>query len=170
MSTGRGEAPLTGEVVPELSRPGLAAGARFLDHVGIVVRDADVEAARFRETLGLEVEHDETLPSIGVRLVYLATVERTVPASLFRSSVQLVQPIAPGPVADHLEDHGEGLHHVCFAVTDLSTTLESVGLEQVDTFLGGKRKRACFLEQRVAGTLVELIEVPVTERSKEAGR
>jgi methylmalonyl-CoA/ethylmalonyl-CoA epimerase len=149
--------------LPEGAGPsGQASGdissARCLDHVGIVVADADVGATSLRESLGLEVEHDERLSALGVRLVYLSC--RSTHSSLDEPSptIQLVQPIGPGPVADHLAEHGEGLHHVCFSVTVLEAALRRAGEDSPRPFLGGKGKRACFLTRKAAGALVELVE------------
>jgi|SRR5579875_530850 len=145
-------------IVPSDQAPDDASSARCIDHVGIVVADADFGATSLKQSLGLEVEHDESLPAIGVRLVYLAC--RAPHSSLDEPSptIQLVQPIGPGPIADHLAEYGEGLHHVCFSVTVLEAALRRAGELSPQPFSGGKGKRACFLARRVAGTLVELVE------------
>lgn len=148
--------------LPEGAGPsGQASGdlssARCLDHVGIVVADADIAANSFMESLGLEIEHDERLSNIGVRLVYLACRTRSSLGGP-SSTIQLVQPIGPGPVADHLAEYGEGLHHVCFGVTVLDAVLRRSGEVSPQPFLGGKGKRACFLARRASGVLVELVE------------
>lgn len=144
--------------VPRGQAPEDTSSARCIDHVGIVVANADVGATSLNESLGLEVEHDESLPDIGVRLVYLACTTPRNSLGGPSSTIQLVQPIGPGPVADHLAKYGEGLHHVCFSVAVLEAALRRAGEVSPQLFLGGKGKRACFLAHRAAGALVELVE------------
>jgi methylmalonyl-CoA/ethylmalonyl-CoA epimerase len=146
------------------------SSARYIDHVGIVVADADVGATTLNESLGLEVEHDESLPAIGVRLVYLTCGTPHSSLEGPSSTIQLVQPIGPGPVADHLAEHGEGLHHVCFSVTVLEAALRRAGEVSPQPFLGGKGKRACFLARRAAGALVELVEQQQATPGTDLGR
>jgi methylmalonyl-CoA/ethylmalonyl-CoA epimerase len=129
-----------------------------IDHVAIIVHDADVVAARFAETLGLVAEHDEILPDLGVRLLHL------VPASAGSqdapvTSVQLVQPVAEGPMASRLDAQGEGLHHICFAVGDVRAALAALpGEAATRVFTGARQRRACFLTQQIGGALIELVE------------
>jgi methylmalonyl-CoA/ethylmalonyl-CoA epimerase len=137
-----------------MSLPEAAVPARFVDHVGIVVADADEAAARFTARFGLTVLHDEVVTAVGVRLVYLVGADRSVP-----TTVQLVEPVAEGPVKNHFERAGEGVHHVCFAVDDLDTTLSALGDGQTQVFSGGRGRRSCFLSGQTCGTLIELAEL-----------
>jgi methylmalonyl-CoA/ethylmalonyl-CoA epimerase len=135
-----------------LSGPGVV---RYLDHVGIVVANADEAAARFVERLGMRLVHDELVDHVGARLVYLAGSDGRVPAT-----IQLVQPVRPGPLSDYLAQRGEGPHHVCLAVTDLGEALSSLAGEQDSTpFTGGRGRQACFLASQPASTVIELVEV-----------
>jgi methylmalonyl-CoA/ethylmalonyl-CoA epimerase len=142
-------------------------GARYVDHVAVAVRDADGAAAWYTDTLTFHVVHDERLPHVGVRLVYLRpTIEPNAGPS---TAIQLVQPIGPGDVGEFVAAHGEGLHHVCFAVDDIGTFLSVVpGEDGVHVFRGGRRRRACFMNARPNGVLVELTEV--NERYEEGER
>ncbi len=73
--------------------------------------------------------------------------------------LQLVQPLADGPLATALASSGEGLHHVCFAVDDLDRSLRELDAPTLsDPYLGGKGTRVCFLADRVHGVFVELTE------------
>lgn len=129
--------------------------ARLIDHVAIVVADADRAAARFAALLGLTVAGDEIVGDAGVRLVYLVGTDESAQATL-----QLVQPVRPGPVRDHLELHGEGLHHVCFAVHSITDTLAGLpGEAAANIFMGGRGRPACFLVTRPCGVIVELVQV-----------
>lgn len=84
---------------------------RRLDHVAVVVRNTDAALRHFGDRLGLEVVSTEELAHPRVRLTYL---------DLGNALLQLVEPLdADSPVADHLERHGEGLHHIAFGVDDV---------------------------------------------------
>jgi methylmalonyl-CoA/ethylmalonyl-CoA epimerase len=128
--------------------------AQGIDHVAIAVADADDAARRFAALLGLSVVGDEIVDDVGVRLVYLAGT-----GSSGSTTLQLVQPLRSGPVRDHLELHGEGLHHVCFAVSSIPSMLAGLpGETQARIFTGGRNRPACFLITQPSGTLVELVE------------
>src|SRR5579862_6915304 len=117
--------------------------ARFIDHVGILVADADGAAELFASRYGLEVINDEVVDEIGVRLVYLAGTDHGPSAT-----IQLVEPVRPGPMNDHLEEHGEGLHHICLAVADLDAALAAQGGENSPrVFTGGYGRRCCFIRE-----------------------
>ena len=132
--------------------------ASTIDHVAIIVHDADVAAARFAGTLGLVAEHDEILPELGVRLLHLVPAAAGHPGAPV-TSVQLVQPVAEGPLASQLASQGEGLHHICFAVPDVPAALTALpGEAATRVFTGARRRRACFLTQRIGGALLELVE------------
>ncbi|MGH3739061.1 MAG: hypothetical protein ACRDT6_26205, partial [Micromonosporaceae bacterium] len=85
----------------------LRPAIRYLDHVGIAVHDAD-EALSSYAAAGLSVVHDERLPHVGVRLVYLLPSGLGSPLGM--TSIQLVQPIGAGPVRQWMDERGEGLH------------------------------------------------------------
>lgn len=83
---------------------------RRLDHVAVLVGDTERALAHFRDRLGLRVAHSEELATPRVRLTYL---------DCGNAFLQLVEPLDDAsPVAQHLRDHGEGLHHICFGVED----------------------------------------------------
>jgi methylmalonyl-CoA/ethylmalonyl-CoA epimerase len=83
---------------------------RRLDHVAIAVRDTGAALRYFRDRLGLRVAHSEEIAAPPVRLTYL---------DCGNAYVQLVEPLdRETPIARFLDEHGEGLHHVCFGVDD----------------------------------------------------
>jgi methylmalonyl-CoA/ethylmalonyl-CoA epimerase len=134
-----------------------AKAARFIDHIGIVVADADAAAALFAGRFGLEIVNDEVVDDIGVRLVYLAGSDRNATAT-----IQLVEPVGPGPVKQELDKRGEGMHHICLAVADLDATLAAQdGEDSLGVFTGGRGRRCSFLKENACGSLIELVEVAV---------
>lgn len=84
---------------------------RRVDHVAVAVRDTDKALETFRDGLGLEVVHQETLSSPPVILTYLDC------GNIF---LQLVEPTDPGSsLAELVAREGEGVNHICFAVDDV---------------------------------------------------
>lgn len=121
-----------------------------LDHVGIVVRDADQALKYYATELRMPVIHDERLEHIGVRLVYL---------DMTNAFLQLVEPIGDGAVRDHFEQYGEGLHHICLSVPDIPQVLTMLAGEASSVvFQGGRGRLACFLQAKPNGVLLELTE------------
>jgi methylmalonyl-CoA/ethylmalonyl-CoA epimerase len=126
--------------------------ARRIDHVGIAVHDAAATAALFRDRFGTEIEVTADLDDGSARLVYLQAGDTTL---------QLVQPLQPGPLADFLARQGEGLHHVCLAVDSLDRALAALPGETGTiggAYMGGRGCRVVFTRQPMAGVLIELTE------------
>lgn len=134
----------------------------LVDHIGIVVRDIDTSLSLYRDTLGFTPFGDESLPEVGVRVIYL-TSER--PGS---TVLQLVQPNRPGPLMDFLVAQGDGLHHVCLAVADIPAALADLAPgAEVRVVMGGRGRRACFLPDLRQGLRIELTEIEPWETRRE---
>jgi methylmalonyl-CoA/ethylmalonyl-CoA epimerase len=87
---------------------------RRFDHVAVAVSDTDRALEYFVGRLGLEVASTEVIETPHVRLTYLDA------GGVF---IQLVEPLDDAsPIAAHLAEHGEGLHHIAFAVEDVPGT------------------------------------------------
>jgi methylmalonyl-CoA/ethylmalonyl-CoA epimerase len=105
---------------------------RRLDHVAVLVRDTD-EALRFYSgRLGLAVASSEEISSLKVRLTYL---------DAGNAYIQLVQPLADSPLGVWLDEHGEGLHHICFGVDDVAAAVGELNDPGADVSLGEGRGR-----------------------------
>lgn len=86
-----------------------------IDHLGIAVNGLD-EALRFYESIGLAVEHRETVETEKVHVAMLPAGE---------SRIELLEPAAPdSPISKFLEKRGPGLHHVALRVPDLGAAVE----------------------------------------------
>lgn len=121
-----------------------------VDHVALVVGDAEASSRRLRELFGWLLSSDEMLGHLNVRLLHL---------DAGNVDIQLVQPYGPGAIADHLAEHGEGLHHVCLVAPQLDLALAAIEPEAVSrVFPGGRERPACFLTERPSGLLVELVQ------------
>ena len=106
---------------------------RRLDHVAVLVRSTE-EALRFyRDRLGLQVASSEEIVSRHVRLTYL---------DAGNAYVQLVEPLdADSPLGGWLDEHGEGLHHVCFGVDDVPAAVGMLSDDGAAVSLGSGRGR-----------------------------
>ncbi|MGH7312738.1 MAG: methylmalonyl-CoA epimerase [Candidatus Rokuibacteriota bacterium] len=126
---------------------------RRLHHVAIVVRRVAEAYQFYRDTLGLPLLKEASIPEQGVRAALLAAGP---------SEIELIEPTdATSGVARYLDRHGESLHHLCFEVADLDSALpdlERRGVELIDRVpRHGLAGRIAFLHPRAcAGILVEL--------------
>ena len=127
-----------------------------IDHVAIAVRDLDAAVAWYRDALGAEVEHRETVESDGVEEALIAVAE---------SYVQLISPTRDdSPVAKFLDKRGEGLHHVGYRVPDCGAALGAMvraGATPIDEAPrpGGRNTTIAFIHPKGSfGTLIELVE------------
>jgi methylmalonyl-CoA epimerase len=132
-------------------------GLGKVHHVALVVESIEDALGLWQTMLGLELETVMDIASDRVRIAFLGVGE---------SKVELVQPTDETTgVARFLASKGEGFHHVCFEVGNLSETLirlELDGLELIDTVpRRGAEGPVAFIHPRSChGVLVELIEAP----------
>ncbi len=140
------------ERVPERIR-----GLGRIHHVAVIVKDMEPALHFWRDSLGLELEVVEDMALDRVRIAFLPVGE---------SKIELVEPTDDTTgVARFLAKSGEGVHHVCFEVSNLAETLlrlEIDGIELIDTApRKGAEGPVAFLHPRSChGVLVELIEAP----------
>ena len=132
-----------------------------IDHVAIVVRSIEEALPRYRALFGWEaIDEPRVFASQHVRLCFLD------PGGTQGAKVELVEPTDDTTgVARFLASKGEGFHHVCFEVPNLTETLlrlEMDGLELIDTApRRGAEGPVAFIHPRSCnGVLVELIEAP----------
>ena len=132
-------------------------GLGKVHHVALVVRSIDASLTFWRENLGLELETVMEIPTDRVRIAFLGVGE---------SKVELVEPTDDTTgVARFLASKGEGFHHVCFEVANLSETLTRLDLDGLELIDSAPRRGAegpvAFIHPRSGGgVLVELIEAP----------
>jgi len=88
-----------------------------IDHVGIAV-DSIAEASKFYESLGLKIEAVEEVPAEGVKVAMMRCGE---------SRIELLEATrVDSPIARFLARRGGGIHHICFASTDVQGDQESL--------------------------------------------
>ena len=125
-----------------------------LDHIGIAVKSLD--AARIYESLGLRVEHTETVESQKVKTAFLSVGD---------ANLELLEPTSPdSAIAKFIEKRGEGIHHICLRVDDLESHLarlkaEGYRLVNEAPVPGAHGCRVAFLHPSAGnGVLIELSE------------
>jgi methylmalonyl-CoA/ethylmalonyl-CoA epimerase len=129
-----------------------------VDHIGIAVRDLEAGKALYGDVFGLRLVFEEEVPTEKVRVaafdgggLRLELLASTDPA---------------GPIGRFLEKRGEGIHHVCYRVTDVAATLahlERQGLRTLDEVPrpGAGGCLVAFIHPKSAGgVLVELSQPP----------
>lgn len=126
-----------------------------IDHLGIAVKSLTAAKAIY-EKLGLSVSPEETVEQEHVRLVMVPVGE---------SRLELLEATSDdSAIAKFIAKRGEGLHHVCLKVPDLSaavTRMKKDGVqlvsEEIKTGAGGHRY--VFVHPAsTGGVLLELVE------------
>ncbi|MBM4054735.1 MAG: methylmalonyl-CoA epimerase [Planctomycetes bacterium] len=86
-----------------------------IDHLGIAVRSLDEAVQYYEQALGLKCGGREEVPLQKVKIAFFQVgdvrLELLEPASL------------ESPVAQFLEKHGEGIHHVAFSTNNIDEQL-----------------------------------------------
>ena len=125
-----------------------------LDHIGIAVKSLD--AARIYESLGLSVQHVETVDTQRVKTAFLSVGD---------ANIELLEPTeADSPIAKFIEKRGEGIHHICLRVDDIEAQLEKLKAEgyrlvNEAPVPGAHGCRVAFLHPSAGnGVLIELSE------------
>ena len=126
---------------------------RKIDHIGIAVRDLELAKAFYAGSLGLKVEHEEILGDMKIAFIPVGEV-----------NLELIECISDdGVIAKFIAKKGEGIHHIAYAVKDVSTTLEALkaqGVKLVDEKprQGAHGTEVAFVHPKSAfGVLTELV-------------
>ena len=129
-----------------------------IDHIGIATRGIEESLKFWRDALGLEVRHAETVEEQGVRVAMLPAGE---------PRVELLEPTGPDtPVAKFLEKRGPGIHHVAVRVADIGATLarlkaEGARLIDEEPRAGAGGCLVAFVHPAASGgVLLELVQHP----------
>jgi methylmalonyl-CoA epimerase len=126
-----------------------------IDHLGIAVRSVD-EALRFyRDQLGLAVTLRTVVEQEKVAVAMLGAGE---------SRIELLEATEPdSTIAKFIDKRGEGLHHVCLRVPDLTAAVERLkaGGSRVlnEPQIGAGGHKYVFIHpSSTGGVLLELVE------------
>ena len=122
-------------------------------HAGIATADAAGLADRYAALFDAPIVHDERID--GMEVVFL-----DVGGSYF----ELLEPHTEGPIADYLDSHGPGLHHLAVATDDIVAALDRARELNVDLIDDQPRPGAwghevAFLHPKsTGGVLIEFVE------------
>ena len=126
-----------------------------IDHLGIAVKSL-AAAKGFYEKLGLAASAEEVVEGEQVRVAMLAVGE---------SRLELLEATSDSSaVAKFIAKRGEGLHHVCLRVPDLTSVVERLKNDRVrlvsnEIKIGAGGHRYVFVHPSSAGgVLLELVE------------
>jgi methylmalonyl-CoA epimerase len=126
-----------------------------IDHLGIAVKSLAAAKAIY-EKLGLSVSPEETVEQEQVRLVMVPVGE---------SRLELLEATSEdSTIAKFIAKRGEGLHHVCLRVPDLSAAVsrlkkDGVRLVSEEIKIGAGGHKYVFVHPSSAGgVLLELVE------------
>ena len=131
-----------------------------IDHIGIAVRSLAAAKAIYQK-LGLSVSAEETVEQEQVKLVMVPLGE---------SRLELLEATSEdSTIAKFVAKRGEGLHHVCLCVPDLSAAVErlkkdGVRLVSEEIKIGAGGHKYVFVHPSSAGgVLLELVESQHTQ-------
>ena len=127
-----------------------------IDHVGVAVSDIDAALALYRDNLGMELVHRETVTEQGVDAALL---------DIGDGHIELLAPLGPDtPVGKFLDRRGPGLHHVAYRVESVQDTLQAcaaAGMRLIDETprTGIRGSRVAFLHPAsTGGVLTEIVQ------------
>ncbi len=127
-----------------------------IDHVAIAVRSLEKALKFYAAALGI---HDWTIEEVASQKTRVALLP------IGESRIELLEAIDDAsPVAAFLSKRGEGLHHICFQVSDLNKELHRLkksGARLIDTEprSGAGGCLVAFIHpSSAAGVLIELSE------------
>ncbi|PXY36629.1 VOC family protein [Prauserella flavalba] len=115
-----------------------------IDQVGIVVRDLDASEAGMRRVLGLE-PHTRTENTYRRTTYRGREIDATVGVLLYDVrglELEFLAPRTSGNVwQDFLDERGEGLHHIRFAVDSHAAARDDLHSRGVETYQEGESMR-----------------------------
>jgi methylmalonyl-CoA/ethylmalonyl-CoA epimerase len=127
-----------------------------VDHIGVATPSIEEALKFWRDALGLEVTHTETVEEQGVHVAMLPAGE---------PRVELLEPTGPAsPVAKFLEKRGPGIHHIAVRVSDIRAALarlkrEGARLIDEEPRVGAGGCLVAFVHPSASGgVLLELVE------------
>lgn len=129
-----------------------------IEHLGIAVRSLETAIPYFENILGLECYAIEEVAEQKVKTAFF---------KLGQTKIELLESTDPeGPVGKFIENRGEGVHHIAFAVENLQEKLDKAAEKGVRLIDKTPRKGAeglniAFLHPKFTlGVLTELCEDP----------
>lgn len=146
------------------SRVGEMLMINKVDHIGIAVNSIEGALPFYKDTLQLTLTGVEEVPSQQVKVAFLSAGE---------TKIELLEPMSEdSAIAKFLLKKGEGIHHVAFGTSELSTRLTELkekGVPLIDEVprSGAANSNIAFIHPRGANNvLVELCEKKRGEKNE----
>jgi methylmalonyl-CoA/ethylmalonyl-CoA epimerase len=135
-----------------------------IEHIGIAVSDLEASIAVYEKTFGLRCYKIEEVKDQKVRTAFF---------KIGQTKIELLESTDPeGPIGKFIQKHGEGIHHIAFAVSEIEDILrhaEENGVILVDRKArkGAENLDIAFIHPKsTSGVLIEICE---DKTRKEAG-
>ncbi|MDR1182830.1 MAG: methylmalonyl-CoA epimerase [Bacteroidales bacterium] len=129
-----------------------------IEHIGIAVKNLNEAIAYYEKVLGLKCYAIEEVADQKVKTAFFM---------IGQTKIELLEPTdSESAVGKFIEKRGEGIHHIAYAVDNLSSALEELGEKSIQLIDKQPRKGAeglniAFLHPKSTGSvLTELCEKP----------
>ena len=129
-----------------------------IDHIGIAVSDMNNAIGRYNRVLLREPNCVEFLEDINLQLAFY---------EIQGVSIELISPTqSQGDIWAFIKEKGEGLHHICFEVNNISGILKKMKelcIELIDDEprAGSRGSKIAFINSKSSnGVLMEYCELP----------
>lgn len=145
---------------------GAALGLGPIEQVAYVVEDMDRAVEHYSALFGPFEVSDQKMEGCTYRGRSADVSLRMAVNHSSPVEIELLQPVeGESPLTEHLERHGEGLHHVRFRVQDIDSKLEELrgkGFEPLIYKRFGPGLAFAYLETPpgYGGHVIELLEMP----------
>ena len=122
------------------------------DHIGIAVKDIEKHIPYYRDVLGLNFEGIRIVESQKIRTAVFKISDGTV--------IEVFEPTeSTTSIAKFIKKRGEGLHHICFGVSNIEEALEQakkhdIKLINEKPFIGAKGLKVAFLHPSSTGKVL----------------
>ena len=126
-----------------------------VNHIGIAVNSIAEASKLYTDVLGLKITEIETVPDQKVKIAIIPVGD---------TRIELLESTDPdGPIAKHIANRGEGLHHVALQVDDIHATLEAMQKKEIPLIdktprIGGGHAQIAFLHPKATKALIELTQ------------
>ncbi|MDR4506738.1 MAG: methylmalonyl-CoA epimerase [Candidatus Brocadiaceae bacterium] len=134
-----------------------------IDHLGIAVRSLDETVLYYEQALGLKCSGKEEAPSQKVKIAFFQVGD---------VRLELLEPTSvDSAVAQFLEKHGEGVHHVAFATDSIDEQLsmaKNAGCRLIHEtpIKGAGGRQVAFLHPKSTyGVLTEFCSIEIKQKN-----
>ena len=128
----------------------------YIEHIGIAVSNLETAISFYEKVFGLKCYNIEEVAEQKVRTAFFMAGQ---------TKIELLEPTDPeGTVGKFIENKGEGIHHIAFAVEKIEELLvhaEKMGVKLIDSIprKGAEGLDIAFLHPKsTSGVLIEICE------------